>query len=77
MSCTKIRSMVKRGGGDRIIMCRCDNREAIDFGRSVGIELFQGRHVESLIADDGRRLELLKLKRRIERGEADAYLGEE
>jgi hypothetical protein len=73
----KIRFMVKRGGGERIIMCRCDNREAIDFGRSVGIELFQGRHVESLIADDGRRLELLKLKRRIERGEADAFLGDE
>ena len=70
----KIRSLVKRGGPDRIIMCRCDNREAIDFGRSVGIDLFQGRYVESLIADDGRRLELLKLKRRIERGEADDFL---
>jgi hypothetical protein len=70
----KIRSIVKRGGPDRIIMCRCDNREAVDFGRSVGIDLFQGRYVESLIADDGRRLELLKLKRRIERGEADNFL---
>jgi len=72
----RIRSLVKRGGPDRIIMCRCDDREAIDYGRSVGIDLFQGRYVESLIADDGRRLDLLKLKRRIERGEADDYLGE-
>ncbi len=73
----KLRSMVKRGGGDRIIMCRCNNRESIDFGHSVGIKLFQGRHVESLIADDGRRLKLLKLHRRIERSEADAFLGDE
>ena len=73
----KLRSMVKRGGGDRIIMCRCNNRESIDFGHSVGIELFQGRHVESLIADDGRRLKLLKLHRRIARSEADAFLGDE
>jgi len=73
----KLRSMVKRGGGDRIIMCRCNNRESIDFGHSVGIELFQGRHVESLIADDGRRLKLLKLHRRIARSEADALLGDE
>ncbi len=73
----KLRSMVKRGGGDRIIMCRCNNRESIDFGHSVGIKLFQGRHVESLIADDGRRLKLLRLHRRIERSEADAFLGDE
>ncbi len=63
----KIRGIVKRGGPDRLIMCRCDNRESVDFGRSMGIDLFQGRYVESMIAEDGRRLELLKLKRRIER----------
>lgn len=74
---SKIRNVVKTGGPDRMIMCRCDNREAIDFGRSMGINLFQGRYVESLIAEDGRRLELLKLKRRIERSEADMFLDEE
>ncbi len=73
----KIRQIVKRGGADRMIMCRCDNREAIDFGRSLGIEMFQGRYVESLIAEDGRRLELLKLQRRIERSEADEFLEDE
>ncbi|MAF96332.1 MAG: hypothetical protein CMM60_11340 [Rhodospirillaceae bacterium] len=73
----KIREIIKRGGPDRLILCRCDNREAIDFGHSVGIDLFQGRYVESLIAEDGRRRELLKLKRRIERSEADAFLDEE
>lgn len=64
----RIRNMVKRGGPDRLVLCRCDNRESVDFGRSVGITLFQGRYVENLIAEDGRRRELLRLKRRIERG---------
>jgi hypothetical protein len=38
--------------------------------------MFQGRYVESLIAEDGRRRELLKLKRRIERDNDDAAFGE-
>ncbi|MBI2586728.1 MAG: hypothetical protein HYW28_12795 [Rhodospirillales bacterium] len=64
----KVRNLVKRGGPDRLVLCRCDNRESIDFGKSVGITLFQGRYIENLIAEDGRRRELLRLKRRIERG---------
>ena len=56
------------GGAKSVVMCRCDTPDAIEFGRSVGIELYQGRHIESLIAEDNRRRELLKLKRRIERG---------
>jgi EAL domain-containing protein (putative c-di-GMP-specific phosphodiesterase class I) len=63
-----IRAMVKRAGQSRVVMCRCDDREAVDFGQSVGIRFFQGRHVENLIAEDNRRRELLRLKRRIERG---------
>ena len=62
-----IRDIVKREGDDKLILIRCDNREAIDFGKSVGLTMFQGRFVENLIADDGRRRELLRLKRRIER----------
>jgi hypothetical protein len=63
-----VRAMVKRAGTSRVVMCRCDDREAVDFGQSVGIRFFQGRHVETLIAEDNRRRELLRLKRRIERG---------
>ncbi|MGJ3261536.1 MAG: hypothetical protein ACFE0S_18190 [Rhodospirillales bacterium] len=62
-----IKRLIERDGPERWILCRCDNREAIDFGRSVGIDQFQGRFVENLIAEDGRRRDLLKLKRRIER----------
>jgi len=65
---TKIRELVQAAGKGRVIMARCDNREAVDFGRSVGINLFQGHFVEYLIAEDERRRQLLKLKHRIERG---------
>ena len=65
----RLEEMAVQGGGGRIIMCRCDTREAVEFGRSVGIDRFQGRYVESLIAEDGRRRDLLKLKHRIQRGD--------
>jgi len=71
-----IRGMIKRGGPDRVVMCRCDNRESVDFGRSVGIRLYQGRYIETLIAEDGRRRELLRLKRRIERSEEGSDEGD-
>jgi hypothetical protein len=63
----RIRTMVRHAGEDRVVLCRVDNREAVDFGQSIGISLFQGRHVENLIAEDNRRRELLRLKRRMER----------
>ena len=64
----RVREMAESGSGDRMIMCRCDSRESVEFGRSVGITRFQGRFVESLIAEDGRRRDLMKLKHRIQRG---------
>ncbi|NQW00596.1 MAG: hypothetical protein HQ483_12910 [Rhodospirillales bacterium] len=63
----QLRAVIEKIKPDNLILCRCDNREAIDFGRSLGITQFQGRYVENLIAEDGRRRELLRLKRRIER----------
>lgn len=66
----RLEEIAASGGGGRMIMCRCDTRESVEFGRSVGIDRFQGRFVESLIAEDGRRRDLLKLKHRIQRGDA-------
>ena len=63
----RVHGLIDRTGADRVILCRVDNREAVDFGHSMGISLFQGRHVEKLIAEDNRRREMLRLKRRIER----------
>ncbi|NQV44622.1 MAG: hypothetical protein HQ501_06940 [Rhodospirillales bacterium] len=75
----QVRKMTEDLGGDRVVLCRCDNREAIDFGIAAGIGLFQGRYVENLIAEDDRRRDLLKLKRRIERStepnEGDEEIG--
>ncbi len=65
----QVRKVTEDLGGDHVVLCRCDNREAIDFGMAAGISLFQGRYVENLIAEDDRRRDLLKLKRRIERSE--------
>jgi hypothetical protein len=66
----RLREIAASGGGGRLILCRCDTRESVEFGRSIGIDRFQGRYVESLIAEDGRRRDLLKLKHRIQRGTA-------
>lgn len=41
---------VRRVGPSRIVLCRCDDQRAIDFGRSLGISLFQGRHLDNLLA---------------------------
>jgi EAL domain-containing protein (putative c-di-GMP-specific phosphodiesterase class I) len=67
----KVRGLVEHTGPENVVLCRVDNREAVDFGQTVGINLFQGRHIENLIAEDTRRRELLRLKRRIERSEED------
>lgn len=66
----KLKNFVARCGEDNVVLIRCDTREGIDFGHSIGIRHFQGRYIESLIAEDGRRRDLMKLKRRIERNEA-------
>ena len=73
----KVRSMVKRANPAKVIMCRVDTREAVDFGHSVGIKMFQGHFVENLIAEDARRRELLRLKRRMERAEENAELNDD
>ncbi len=65
----QVRRLVEYTKPENVVMCRVDNKEAIDYGQTVGINLFQGRHIENLIAEDTRRRELLRLKRRIERSE--------
>jgi hypothetical protein len=63
------RTLIQRTGATRVVLCRVDNREAVDFGHAVGVELYQGRFIENLIAEDKRRRELLRLKMRMERSE--------
>ena len=46
---------LRRIGVTRIILARCDTPSAIEYGHSVGITLFQGRHVEQILLNDVRR----------------------
>ena len=53
------RDAVERTGRSRIILARCDSEEAVEFGQSIGIRLFQGRHIDRLLslgAGNGPRL---------------------
>jgi hypothetical protein len=43
----ELRSAIKRVGVDRVILCRCDSADAIRWGQSLGIRLFQGHYVDS------------------------------
>ena len=44
-----LKELIERTGKARVIMCHVDNQEAVDFGQSLGIAMFQGRHVEQLV----------------------------
>jgi EAL domain-containing protein (putative c-di-GMP-specific phosphodiesterase class I) len=47
---TLFREAVERCGRARLILARCDSAEAVDFGKSMGLRLFQGRHVDRLMS---------------------------
>ncbi len=40
---------VRAAGTNRVILCRCDNRNAVEFGQALGISLFQGRYIDSVL----------------------------
>lgn len=45
----KLLEAVKVTGSNRIILCRCDNRQAVEYGHALGISLFQGRYLDGLL----------------------------
>ncbi|MBI1275046.1 EAL domain-containing protein [bacterium] len=49
-----LRTAVERCGPTRLILCRCDTREAVEHGQSMGISLFQGRYLDTLINPDSK-----------------------
>ena len=59
-----IAERVKSAGGSRVILCRCDDEAAVDFGQAVGVKMFQGRYIEGLIAEETRRREMEMVRRR-------------
>jgi len=42
-----LEAAVRQTGVDRVILCRCDSSDAIAWGQSLGIRLFQGHYVDS------------------------------
>lgn len=47
MQHNELKAAIKRAGFDRVILCRCDSSEAVEWGQSMGIRLFQGHYVDS------------------------------
>jgi hypothetical protein len=51
---TELKEHVDRCGRSRIILSRCDSDEAVRFGQSLGITMYQGRYVDRLLANESR-----------------------
>lgn len=45
----RIYDAVKAAGANRVILTRCDNRKAVDYGQAMGVSLFQGRYLDKLM----------------------------
>jgi EAL domain-containing protein (putative c-di-GMP-specific phosphodiesterase class I) len=45
----KIADAIRRCGPNRVILTRCDNRKAVDYGQAMGVSLFQGRYLDKLM----------------------------
>jgi EAL domain-containing protein (putative c-di-GMP-specific phosphodiesterase class I) len=45
----ELQATIKRSGATRVILCRCDNKQAVDYGQALGISLFQGRYLDTLV----------------------------
>jgi EAL domain-containing protein (putative c-di-GMP-specific phosphodiesterase class I) len=43
----ELKAAIMRAGIERVVLCRCDSLEAIRWGQSMGIRLFQGYYVDS------------------------------
>ena len=41
---------VARAGAARVILCHCDSSRAVSFGHDIGISMFQGRYIDTLVA---------------------------
>jgi c-di-GMP-related signal transduction protein len=45
----KLVDAIKECGNSRVIMTRCDNEAAVKYGQALGISLFQGRYLDSVV----------------------------
>jgi hypothetical protein len=49
---SQLREAIERCGKSRIILARCDAADAVYYGQALGISLFQGRYVDSIVNPD-------------------------
>jgi hypothetical protein len=40
---------ISRFGHNRVILCRCDSSQAVNYGLAAGINLFQGRFIDNML----------------------------
>lgn len=45
----KLAEAVRACGNNRVILTRCDTKQAVEYGQALGITLFQGRYLDSLV----------------------------
>ena len=45
----KLAESIKTCGSNRVVLCRCDDQDAVDYGHSLGISLFQGWHFDKML----------------------------
>ncbi len=45
----RLADAIQMAGTNRVILCRCDNRQAVEYGQALGIPLFQGRYIDTLV----------------------------
>ncbi|MPY73220.1 MAG: hypothetical protein GEU87_03065 [Alphaproteobacteria bacterium] len=50
----RFRHAIERCGKSRVILAHCDSPEAVRFGHQLGITLFQGRFLDTLMQEEGR-----------------------
>jgi EAL domain-containing protein (putative c-di-GMP-specific phosphodiesterase class I) len=60
----RAKRLIKRAGASKVIFCRCDEEAAVEFGQEIGVNMFQGRFIENLIAEESRRREMEMARRR-------------
>ena len=49
---TGLRDAIEKCGKNRVILARCDAADAIYYGQALGISLFQGRYIDSIVNPD-------------------------
>jgi hypothetical protein len=45
----EFKAAINRTGVNQVVLCRCDSAQAVSWGQAVGIRLFQGHFVDSLV----------------------------